>query len=59
MHCRFPVRAFLEFYQYTNLGDSAAPLIKLWAITCALSNAFIKQRLKHRKRAGTGPLAEP
>ena len=39
----FQVRAYLEFYQYTNVGKSAALLIILWAITYALSNMFIKQ----------------
>ena len=29
----FQVRAYLEFYQYTNVGKSAALLIILWAIT--------------------------
>jgi len=47
----FQVRAYLEFYQYTNVGKSAALLIILWAITFALSNVFIKQWLKLRERA--------
>jgi multiple sugar transport system permease protein len=47
----FQVRAYLEFYQYTNVGKSAALLIILWAITYALSNVFIKQWLKLRDRA--------
>jgi multiple sugar transport system permease protein len=47
----FQVRAYLEFYQYTNVGKSAAPLIILWAITYALSNVFIKQWLKLREPA--------
>lgn len=47
----FQVRAYLEFYQYTNVGKSAALLIILWAITYALSNVFIKQWLKLRERA--------
>lgn len=47
----FQVRAYLEFYQYTNVGKSAALLIVLWAITYALSNVFIKQWLKLRERA--------
>ena len=46
----FQVRAYLEFYQYTNVGKSAALLIILWAITYALSNVFIKQWLKLRDR---------
>ena len=47
----FQVRSYLEFYQYTNVGKSAALLIILWAITYALSNIFIKQWLKLRERA--------
>jgi len=47
----FQVRAYLEFYQYTNVGKSAALLMILWAITYALSNVFIKQWLKLRERA--------
>src|SRR5689334_22761967 len=47
----FQVRAYLEFFQYTNVGKSAALLIILWAITYLLSNIFIKQWLKLRERA--------
>ncbi len=47
----FQVRAYLEFYQYTNVGRSTALLMILWAITYALSNLFIKQWLKLRERA--------
>jgi len=47
----FQVRAYLDFYQYTNVGRSAAELMILWAITYALSNVFIKQWLKLRERA--------
>ncbi len=47
----FQVRAYLEFYQYTNVGKSAALLIILWAITYALSNVFVKQWLRLRERA--------
>lgn len=47
----FQVRSYLEFYQYTNVGKSAALLIILWAITYFLSNIFIKQWLKLRERA--------
>src|SRR5215510_9084517 len=50
----FQVQAFLEFFQYTNVGRSAALLIVLWAITYALSNLFIKQWLKLRERAHGG-----
>ena len=41
-----PGPAYLEFFQYTNVGNSAALLIILWAITYALSNLFIKQWLR-------------
>ncbi len=47
----FQVRAYLEFYQYTNVGRSTALMMILWAITYALSNLFIKQWLKLRERA--------
>jgi len=46
----FQVRAYLEFFQYTNVGKSAAILMVLWAITYFLSNIFIKQWLKLRER---------
>ena len=47
----FQVRAYLEFYQYTNVAKSATLLVILWAITYALSNVFIKQHLKLRERS--------
>jgi multiple sugar transport system permease protein len=47
----FQVMAYLEFFQYTNVGRSAALLLVLWAITFALSNLFIKQWLRLRQRA--------
>jgi multiple sugar transport system permease protein len=47
----FQVQSYLEFFQYTNVGRSAALLIVLWAITYALSNLFIKNWLKLRERA--------
>ena len=47
----FQVRAYLDFYQYTNVGRSAALMMILWAITYALSNVFIKQWLRLRERA--------
>src|SRR4029078_13234777 len=50
----FQVRSYLEFFQYTNVGRSAALLIILWAITYFLSNIFIKQWLKLRERAHGG-----
>ena len=47
----FQVAAYLEFFQYTNVGRSAALLMILWAITYALSNVFVSQWLKLRERA--------
>ena len=47
----FQVRAYLDFYQYTNVARSAALLVILWAITYTLSNIFVKQHLKLRERA--------
>src|SRR5205814_1578196 len=38
----FQVQAYLEFFQYTNVGRSAALLMILWVITNILSNIFIK-----------------
>jgi multiple sugar transport system permease protein len=46
----FQVSAYLDFFQYTNVGRSAALMMILWAITYALSNVFIKQWLKLRER---------
>jgi multiple sugar transport system permease protein len=46
----FQVRAYLDFFQYTNVGRSAALMMILWAITYALSHVFIKQWLKLRER---------
>lgn len=47
----FQVRAYLEFFQYTNVGRSAAILMILWAITYALSQVFVKQWRKLRERS--------
>ena len=47
----FQVQAYLEFFQYTNVGRSAALLMILWAITYLLSNIFIKHWLRLRERA--------
>jgi multiple sugar transport system permease protein len=47
----FQVQAYLEFFQYTNVGRSAALLMILWAITYLLSNIFIKNWLRLRERA--------
>ena len=46
----FQVSAYLDFFQYTNVGRSAALMMVLWAITFILSNVFIKQWLKLRER---------
>ena len=46
----FQVSAYLDFFQYTNVGRSAALMMILWAITYALSNLFIRQWLKLRER---------
>ncbi len=50
----FQVEAYLNFFQSTNVGRSAALMIILWAITYALSNVFIKQWLRLRERAHGG-----
>jgi multiple sugar transport system permease protein len=47
----FQVEAYLNFFQSTNVGRSAALLIILWAITYLLSNIFIKNWLRLRERA--------
>ena len=47
----FQVQAYLEFFQYTNVGRSAALLTVLWVITYFLSNRFVKHWLKLRERA--------
>jgi multiple sugar transport system permease protein len=47
----FQVQAYLDFFQATNVGRSAALMIILWAITYFLSNIFIKQWLKLREKA--------
>ena len=47
----FQVEAYLNFFQSTNVGRSAALMIILWAITYVLSNIFIKNWLKLRARA--------
>jgi multiple sugar transport system permease protein len=46
----FQVQAYLEFFQYTNVGRSAALLMILWVITNVLSNIFIKNWLRLRAR---------
>lgn len=47
----FQVEAYLNFFQSTNVGRSAALLLILWAITFVLSNIFIKNWLRLRERA--------
>jgi multiple sugar transport system permease protein len=47
----FQVEAYLNFFQSTNVGRSAALMIILWAITYALSALFIKHWLRLRERA--------
>ena len=47
----FQVQAYLDFFQATNVGRSAALMVILWAITYGLSNLFVKQWLKLRERA--------
>jgi len=46
----FQVQAYLDFFQNTNVGRSAALLMILWAITFGLSNLFIKHWLRLRER---------
>lgn len=47
----FQVEAYLNFFQSTNVGRSAALLMILWAITYILSTIFIKNWLRLRERA--------
>lgn len=50
----FQVRAYVDFYQNTNVGRSAAILMVLWAITFVLSKQFVNQwhRMRERNHAG-------
>ena len=51
----FQVEAYLQFFQATNIGKSAALLLVLWLITFILPNIFVKQWLRLRAQAaGTG-----
>jgi multiple sugar transport system permease protein len=52
----FQVEAYLNFFQSTNVGRSAALMVILWAITYALSHVFIRNwlRLRERQREGLG-----
>jgi len=47
----FQVEAYLNFFQSTSVGRSAALMIILWAITYVLSSIFIKNWLRLRERA--------
>ncbi|MGG7565495.1 carbohydrate ABC transporter permease [Rhodovulum sp. DZ06] len=47
----FQVEAYLNFFQSTNAGRSAALLMILWAVTYALSFIFIKNWLRLREKA--------
>jgi len=47
----FQVEAYLQFFQATNIGKSAALLLVLWVITFILSNLFVKQWLRLREQA--------
>ncbi|MEM7525338.1 MAG: sugar ABC transporter permease [Pseudomonadota bacterium] len=47
----FQVEAYLNFFQSTNVGRSAALMMILWAVTFFLSNIFIKNWLRLRERA--------
>lgn len=47
----FQVEAYLNFFQSTNVGRSAALLMILWVITYFLSSIFIKNWLRLRERA--------
>ncbi|ORE94975.1 sugar ABC transporter permease [Aurantimonas sp. 22II-16-19i] len=47
----FQVESYLQFFQFTNVGRSAALLMVLWAITYFLSNVFVKNWLRLRERA--------
>ena len=46
----FQVEAYLQFFQATNIGKSAALLMVLWVITFILSNIFVKQWLRLREQ---------
>lgn len=50
----FQVQAYLEAFNFTNIGRSAALVIILWAITYAVSTLFIKNWLKLRAKARGG-----
>lgn len=47
----FQVEAYLNFFQSTNVGRSAALMMILWVITYILSNFFVKNWLRLREKA--------
>lgn len=47
----FQVEAYLNFFQSTNIGRSAALMMVLWAITYFLSSVFIKNWLRLREKS--------
>lgn len=47
----FQVEAYLNFFQSTNVGRSAALMMILWAITFFLSSMFVKSWLRLREKA--------
>ncbi len=46
----FQVRAYLEFFTYTNVARSAALMMILWAVTYILSTVFVKQMQRLRRQ---------
>jgi multiple sugar transport system permease protein len=46
----FQVRAYLEFFTYTNVARAAALMMILWAITYALSFLFVRQMRRLRRQ---------
>lgn len=50
----FQVRSYIDFYQNTDVGRSAAILMVLWAITFALSKLFVNQWHAMRARSKAG-----
>ncbi len=47
----FQVQAYLEAFNFTNIGRSAALVMVLWLITYVMSTIFIKNWLKLRAKA--------
>lgn len=50
----FQLRSYIDFYQNTNVGRSAAILMVLWAITFILSKLFVNQWHAMRARSNPG-----